>query len=89
MNGEYHEDPEDNDYYRGIIWELWKGDYSLKSAKMMIQSPLKKENVAFFTLFNLSVPEFLFRVSNFLYHVTKTAWFLRCHLATEPYKGLY
>ena len=38
LNGEYHEDPEDNDYYRGIIWELWKGDYSLKSAKMMIRS---------------------------------------------------
>lgn len=38
LNGEYHEDPEDNDYYRGIIWELWKGDYSLKTAKMMIRS---------------------------------------------------
>ena len=38
LNGEYHDDPEDNDYYRGIIWELWKGDYSLKSAKMMIRS---------------------------------------------------
>ena len=38
LNGEYHEDPEDNDYYRGIIWELWRGDYSLKSSKMMIRS---------------------------------------------------
>ena len=38
LNGEYHVNPKDNDYYRGIIWELWKGDYSLKSAKMMIRS---------------------------------------------------
>jgi len=38
LNGEYHNNPKDNDYYRGIIWELWKGDYSLKSAKMMIRS---------------------------------------------------
>lgn len=38
LNGEYHEVPEDNDYYHGIIWELWKGDYSLKSSKLMIRS---------------------------------------------------
>ena len=38
LNGEYHENPLDNDYYRGIIWELWRGDYSLKSSKMMIRS---------------------------------------------------
>lgn len=38
LNGEYQEDPEDNDYYHGIIWELWRGDYSLKSSKMMIRS---------------------------------------------------
>lgn len=37
LNGEYHTDPTDNDYYRGIIWELWKGDYSLKAARMMIR----------------------------------------------------
>ena len=29
--------PEDNGYYRGIIWELWLGDYSLKETKMMIR----------------------------------------------------
>ena len=37
LNGEYHSDPLDNDYYRGIIWELWHGDYSLKSARMMVR----------------------------------------------------
>ena len=37
LNGEYHDDPLDNDYYKGIIWELWRGDYSLKSSKMMIR----------------------------------------------------
>ena len=30
-------DPDDNGYYRGIIWELWLGDYSLKAARMMIR----------------------------------------------------
>ena len=29
LNGEYFSDPKDNGYYRGIIWELWLGDYSL------------------------------------------------------------
>ena len=37
LNGEYHSDPIDNDYYRGIIWELWRGDYSLKSARMLVR----------------------------------------------------
>eukprot|EP00092_Neocalanus_flemingeri_P027836 GFUD01030219.1.p1 GENE.GFUD01030219.1~~GFUD01030219.1.p1 ORF type:complete len:765 (-),score=159.24 GFUD01030219.1:331-2625(-) len=37
LNGEYFLDPDDNGYYRGIIWELWLGDYSLKAAKMMIR----------------------------------------------------
>ncbi len=30
LNGEYHHDPTDNGYFRGIVWELWKGDYSLR-----------------------------------------------------------
>ena len=38
LNGEYHQDPLDNNYYRGIIWEQWKGDYSLKSSRMLIRS---------------------------------------------------
>ena len=38
LNGEYHSDPTDNSYYRGIVWERWKGDYSLKSARMMIRA---------------------------------------------------
>ncbi len=37
LNGEYHVDPRDNDYFRGIIWELWRGDYSLRSARMMVR----------------------------------------------------
>ena len=37
LNGEYFTDPDDNGYYRGIIWELWLGDYSLKAVKMMIR----------------------------------------------------
>ena len=38
LNGEYHEDPTDNDYYHAIIWEVWRGDYSLKTSRMMIRS---------------------------------------------------
>ena len=37
LNGEYFSDPTDNGYYRGIIWELWLGDYSLQETKMMIR----------------------------------------------------
>ncbi len=37
LNGEYHHDPTDNGYFRGIVWELWKGDYSLRySGKSLI-----------------------------------------------------
>jgi len=37
LNGEYFTKPDNNGYYRGIIWELWLGDYSLKSTRMMIR----------------------------------------------------
>ena len=37
LNGEYFYDMEDNGYYRGIVWELWLGDYSLKSSVMMVR----------------------------------------------------
>lgn len=37
LNGEYHSNPVDNGHYKGLVWELWKGDYSLKSSKMMIR----------------------------------------------------
>lgn len=37
LNGEYHTDPRDNDYYRGIIWELWLGDYSLRATEIKIR----------------------------------------------------
>ena len=29
--------PKDNGYYRGIIWELWLGDYSLREARMLVR----------------------------------------------------
>ena len=44
LNGEYFSDPTDNGYYRGIIWELWLGDYSLKETKMMIRPAAFKPN---------------------------------------------
>jgi len=37
LNGEYHERPTENDYFRGIIWERWRGDYSLKKTQMMVR----------------------------------------------------
>jgi len=37
LNGEYHTVPTANDYFRGIIWELWRGDYSLRRAEMKIR----------------------------------------------------
>ena len=44
LNGEYFEDPTENGYYRGIIWELWLGDYSLKETRMMIR-PGEEKNI--------------------------------------------
>lgn len=38
LNGEFHTHPEENEYYRGIIWEGWRGDYSLRASSMMIRS---------------------------------------------------
>ena len=39
---EYHVNPIENDYFRGIIWELWRGDYSLrKSASFKLKSKTK------------------------------------------------
>ncbi|XP_042880412.1 uncharacterized protein LOC122258489 isoform X4 [Penaeus japonicus] len=37
LNGDYFLSPKDNDYYRGIIWELWLGDYSLKATEIKIR----------------------------------------------------
>ncbi|XP_063603689.1 uncharacterized protein LOC134779444 isoform X2 [Penaeus indicus] len=37
LNGDYFTSPKDNDYYRGIIWELWLGDYSLKATEIKIR----------------------------------------------------
>jgi hypothetical protein len=38
LNGEYHTHPEENEYYRGIIWEGWRGDYSLRAATLMLRA---------------------------------------------------
>ena len=40
-----------------------------KSPKMTLESSLKKENVANFILFNLSVPEFSYLISKNFYDV--------------------
>ncbi|XP_037779578.1 uncharacterized protein LOC119576102 isoform X6 [Penaeus monodon] len=37
LNGDYFTSPKDNDYYRGIIWELWLGDYSLRATEIKIR----------------------------------------------------
>nr|CAH0107216.1 unnamed protein product [Daphnia galeata] len=37
LNGEYHVNPIENDYFRGIIWELWRGDYSLRAVELKIR----------------------------------------------------
>ncbi|XP_065566182.1 techylectin-5B-like [Artemia franciscana] len=37
LNGAYHRKPMDNDYYRGIIWEMWRGDYSLRATEMKVR----------------------------------------------------
>ena len=39
------DEPEDNGYYRGIIWELWLGDYSLAETRMMIRPGDLTENL--------------------------------------------
>lgn len=43
LNGIYRDSPtgEDSRNYKGIFWEHWLGDYSLKASKMMIRP---KEN---------------------------------------------
>ncbi|KAJ8921905.1 hypothetical protein NQ315_008538 [Exocentrus adspersus] len=38
LNGVYHRRPNDNNYFRGIIWEHWLGNYSLKKTVMMVKS---------------------------------------------------
>ncbi|XP_030757845.1 angiopoietin-related protein 3-like [Sitophilus oryzae] len=38
LNGLYYRKPYVNDYFRGIIWEHWLGNYSLKKSVMMVKS---------------------------------------------------
>lgn len=37
LNGDYFTNPKENDYYRGIVWELWLGDYSLRATEIKIR----------------------------------------------------
>ncbi|KAF2897280.1 hypothetical protein ILUMI_08896 [Ignelater luminosus] len=37
LNGVYYRDPHGKEQFRGIIWEHWLGDYSLKKTKMMVR----------------------------------------------------
>ncbi|KRT80825.1 hypothetical protein AMK59_6155 [Oryctes borbonicus] len=41
LNGVYYRNPSTNEYFRGIIWEHWLGNYSLKKTVMMIKPMLK------------------------------------------------
>ncbi|KAI4460014.1 fibrinogen/tenascin/angiopoeitin [Holotrichia oblita] len=41
LNGVYHRNPNSSEYYRGIIWEHWLGNYSLKKTQMMVQPKLE------------------------------------------------
>nr|XP_022919878.1 fibroleukin-like [Onthophagus taurus] len=38
LNGIYYKTPITNEYYKGIIWEYWLGNYSLQKTKMMVKS---------------------------------------------------
>ncbi|VEN49902.1 unnamed protein product [Callosobruchus maculatus] len=38
LNGVYHRKPNDNGYFRGIIWEHWLGNYSLKKSVMKVKA---------------------------------------------------
>ncbi|CAH1175672.1 unnamed protein product [Phaedon cochleariae] len=38
LNGQYFRDPDESNYFRGIIWEQWLGNYSLKKSVMMVRS---------------------------------------------------
>lgn len=46
LNGEFHTHPEENEYYRGIIWEGWRGDYSLRAASMMVRTAASAASAA-------------------------------------------
>ncbi|GJQ73785.1 hypothetical protein Trydic_g18725 [Trypoxylus dichotomus] len=46
LNGVYYRSPKTNEYFRGIIWEHWLGNYSLKKTVMMIKpTPKINENI--------------------------------------------
>jgi hypothetical protein len=39
LNGEFYSAKDPRDEFRGLIWELWLGDVSLKKTEMKIRSP--------------------------------------------------
>ncbi|XP_076253255.1 uncharacterized protein LOC143191767 isoform X1 [Rhynchophorus ferrugineus] len=38
LNGIYFKTPRENEHFRGLIWEHWLGNYSLKKSVMMVKS---------------------------------------------------
>lgn len=37
LNGDYYQENSTHEPFRGVIWEHWRGDYSLKSSRMMLR----------------------------------------------------
>ncbi|XP_066248513.1 uncharacterized protein [Euwallacea similis] len=38
LNGIYYRKPTENRHFKGVIWELWLGNYSLKKSLMMVKA---------------------------------------------------
>ncbi|XP_066150555.1 angiopoietin-related protein 7-like isoform X2 [Euwallacea fornicatus] len=45
LNGVYYRNPTENKHFKGVIWELWLGNYSLKKSLMMVK--VKEVNKGF------------------------------------------
>lgn len=43
LNGVYYPNPTANEQFRGLIWEHWLGNYSLKKTKMMLRPLITPE----------------------------------------------
>ncbi|XP_026469522.1 uncharacterized protein LOC113373442 [Ctenocephalides felis] len=44
LNAPYYSSPHENEYFRGIIWENWLGDYSLRATRMMVRGKTLKRH---------------------------------------------
>ncbi|ROT82087.1 Techylectin-5B [Penaeus vannamei] len=65
LNGDYFTNPKENDYYRGIVWELWLGDYSLRATEIKIRPASFSGGAMYMAIFCLFVFFFSF-FSSFL-----------------------